>query len=73
MYDRTWNIRQQCEQRGCTTVYAFLGAEGHVFFYPNNYAGDNQSGGSLKMIAGQGRQRKPVPEPHPRRVPFPGR
>ena len=32
-----------------------------------------ESGGSLIMIAGQGRLRKPVPEQHPRRVPFPGR
>ena len=32
-----------------------------------------ESGGSLRMIAGQGRLRKPVPEQHPRRVPFPGR
>ena len=45
VYDRTWNIRKQCEQRGCTAVHAFLGAEGHVVFYPNHYEGDNQSGG----------------------------
>ena len=30
-------------------------------------------GGSFIMIAGQGRLRKPVPEQHPRRVPFLGR
>ena len=32
MYDRTWNIRKQCEQSGCTAVHAFLGAEGPAFF-----------------------------------------
>ena len=32
-----------------------------------------ESGGSLIMIAGQGRLRKPVPRQHPRRVPFPSR
>ena len=73
VYDRAWNIRKQCEQRGCTAVHAFLGAERHVFFNPNHYAGDNQSGGSIKMNAGQGRLRKPVPEQHARRLPFLGR
>ena len=78
VYDRTWNIRKQCEQRGCTAVHAFLGAEGHVFFIQTiaqvkiNLA-VREFGGSLIMIAGQGRLRKPVPEQHPRRVPFPGR
>ena len=45
MYDRTWNIRKQCEQRGCIAVHAFLGAEEPMVFDPNHCAGDNQSGG----------------------------
>ena len=32
MYDRIWNIRKQCEQRGCIAVHAFWVLRGMCFF-----------------------------------------
>ena len=73
VYGRTWNIPEQCEQRGCIAVHVFLAADRHLFFYPYHYASDNQSGGSLKMITSQGRLSQLVLEQHMRKILFSGR